>query len=98
MKNRTLLFGEGLFETFRVYPGRKIGFVEEHLERMAAGCRFFDIPFSPEVAKEALAFSLNTIPEENDVRLRLNLTTYGTDRVEKVDFSTEWEPLPDISQ
>lgn len=98
MKNRTLLFGEGLFETFRVYAGRKIGFVEEHLERMAEGCRFFDIPFSPEETKKALASSLNTIPEESDVRLRLNLMTYGTDSVEKVDFSAEWGPLPDISR
>jgi branched-subunit amino acid aminotransferase/4-amino-4-deoxychorismate lyase len=98
MKNRTLLFGEGLFETFRVYPGRKIGFVDAHLERMVAGCRFFDIPFSPEAAKEALIASLNTIPAESDVRLRLNLITFGTDRVEKVDFSAEWGPLPDISK
>ncbi|MFH1675110.1 MAG: aminotransferase class IV [Pseudomonadota bacterium] len=97
MKNRTLAFGEGLFETFRVYPGRKICFVEEHLERMATGCRFFDIPFSLEEAKKALFSSLNTIPEGKDVRLRLNLITYGSDTVEKVDFSTEWQPLPDMS-
>ncbi len=97
MKNRTLSFGEGLFETFRVYPGRKICFVEEHLERMASGCRFFDIPFSREEAKKALFSSLNTIPEDKDFRLRLNLNTYGSDTVEKVDFSTEWQPLPDMS-
>lgn len=97
MKNRTLSFGEGLFETFRVYPGRKICFVDEHLERMATGCRFFDIPFSPQEAKKALVSSLNTIPEHKDIRLRLNLITYGTDSVEKVDFSTEWQPLPDMS-
>jgi branched-subunit amino acid aminotransferase/4-amino-4-deoxychorismate lyase len=35
MKNRTLLFGEGLFETFRVYKGRRLAFVEDHLYRMA---------------------------------------------------------------
>jgi branched-subunit amino acid aminotransferase/4-amino-4-deoxychorismate lyase len=97
MKNRTLSFGEGLFETFRVYSGRKICFVEEHLERMATGCRFFDVPFSLQEAKKALFSSLNTVPEDKDVRLRLNLITYGSDTVEKVDFSTEWQPLPDMS-
>jgi len=97
MKNRTLSFGEGLFETFRVYSGRKICFVEDHLERMATGCRFFDIPFLPQEAKKALFSSLNTIPEDKGFRLRLNLNTYGSDTVEKVDFSTEWQPLPDMS-
>lgn len=98
MKNRTLAFGEGLFETFRVYPGRKICFVEEHLARMAAGCRFFDIPFSREEAHGVLCASLAAIPEHKDARLRLNLITYGADTVEKVDFSTEWQPLPDMSR
>lgn len=96
MKNRTLAFGEGLFETFRVYPGRKLCFVKEHLERMASGCRFFDISFSLKEAKKALFSSLNTIPEDKDIRLRLNLITYGSDTVERVDFSTEWQPLPNM--
>ena len=82
MKNRTLFFGEGLFETFRVYRDRRLAFVEDHLERMAEGCSFFALPFSREKAIEALKLALGQIPHDSEARLRLNLTSYGDHRVE----------------
>jgi branched-subunit amino acid aminotransferase/4-amino-4-deoxychorismate lyase len=97
MKNRTLLFGEGLFETFRVYPGRKLPFVDEHLARMADGCRFFSLPFSREEAKETLKSALAEIPPEIEARLRLNLISYGNQRAEKTAFQTAWEPLQEMA-
>ena len=93
MKNRTLLFGEGLFETFRVYQGRRLAFVDDHLARMADGCRFFSLPFSREDAERALECALPEIPSDTEARLRLNLVSYGNQRVEKTAFHTAWEPL-----
>jgi branched-subunit amino acid aminotransferase/4-amino-4-deoxychorismate lyase len=97
MKNRTLFFGEGLFETFRVYQGRRLAFVEDHLDRMAEGCRFFALPFSRQEAEDALQSVLAEIPPDADARLRLNLISYGNQRAERTGFQTTWEPLQDMS-
>jgi branched-subunit amino acid aminotransferase/4-amino-4-deoxychorismate lyase len=97
MKNRTLFFGEGLFETFRVYPGRKLAFVEDHLERMAAGCVFFALPFSRQEAVDALKAALDHVPAETEGRLRLSLVTHGDYDVAKITFHTTWEPLRQMS-
>jgi branched-subunit amino acid aminotransferase/4-amino-4-deoxychorismate lyase len=96
MKNRTLLFGEGLFETFRVYQGRRLAFVDDHLARMAEGCRFFSLPFSGEEAERTLESALAEIPSDTEARLRLNLVSYGNQRVEKTAFHTAWEPLQNM--
>ena len=96
MKNRTLLFGEGLFETFRAYAGRKLAFVEDHMDRMAAGCRFFVLPFSRSEAMDALKLVLEEIPADTEARLRLTLISYGDHGVEKTAFQTTWEPLPEV--
>ena len=96
MKNRTRLFGEGLFETFRVYRGRRLAFVEDHLDRMAEGCRFFALPFSRKQALDALQSALDEVPVDGDARLRLTLVSHGDHRVEKVTFDTTWEPLEEM--
>jgi branched-subunit amino acid aminotransferase/4-amino-4-deoxychorismate lyase len=97
MKNRTLFFGEGLFETFRVYKGRKLAFVEDHMDRMAAGCRFFGLPFSRQKAVVALKLALGEMPHHTEARLRLDLISYGNQGVEETTFETTWEPLQGIS-
>ena len=96
MKNRTLFFGEGLFETFRVYAGKKLAFVEDHLDRMAEGCRFFTFPFSMNEAMDALKSALDEIPPDTEARLRLNLICYGDHGVEKTELQTSWEPLKKV--
>ncbi len=97
MKNRTRLFGEGLFETFRVYRGGKLAFVEDHLDRMAEGCRFFALPFSRKQALDALKAALDDMPADVDARLRLTLISHGDHDAAKVTFETTWEPLPQMS-
>ena len=97
MKNRTLFFGEGLFETFRVYKGRRLAFVEDHLDRMAEGCRFFTFPFSINEAFDALKSALDEIPPDTEARLRLNLICFGDHDVEKTELRTSWEPLKKVS-
>ena len=98
MKNRTLSFGEGLFETFRVYGGRKLSFVGEHLNRMEEGSRFFSIPFSRKSAISALKGALEEIPEDGEARLRLELVSYGKDGPEKTVFETAWSLLSQPNQ
>ena len=98
MKNRTLSFGEGLFETFRVYGGRKLSFVEAHLDRMEEGSRFFSIPFSRSSALYALNEALEEIPDDREARLRLDLVSYGKDGPEKTVFETSWSLLPQPTQ
>jgi len=93
MINRTLRYGEGLFETLRVYAGRRMPFVQDHLARMADGARFFNLPFSQRRAARALEDALNQIPKDIDVRLRLNLVCYGDKEVEKALFETSWTPI-----
>ena len=93
MKNRTLLFGEGLFETFRVYKGRKLAFAEDHLDRMEEGCIFFDLPFVRDEAIGALKEALKGIPPDSAARLRLDLVCYGEHGVEETDFQTSWASL-----
>ncbi len=96
MKNRTLLFGEGLFETFRVYRARRLAFAEDHLDRMAEGASFFALPFSRKKAFDALKLALEEIPPDSEARLRLNLVSEGDHRAEKTAFHTSWEPLPEM--
>lgn len=97
MKNRTLFFGEGLFETFRVYEGRRLAFVEDHLDRMASGCQFFALPFSRTRAADALKLVLHEIPNDTEARLRLNLICLGDHGVDKTTFQTTWEPLQETA-
>jgi len=97
MKNRTRLFGEGLFETFRVYRGGKLAFVDDHLDRMAEGCQFFALPFSRKQALGALKAALDEVPADADARLRLTLISHGDHRAAKGTFETTWAPLQDMS-
>lgn len=96
MKNRTLLFGEGLFETFRIYPGKNLVFVEDHLHRMAEGCRFFALPFPKDQALAALESALDEVPAHVEARLRLSLICHGYESTAKVTFETTWEPLKEM--
>lgn len=45
--NRSLFYGEGLFETFR-WKGRMPEYISEHINRMRNGSRFLKIPFPDE--------------------------------------------------
>jgi branched-subunit amino acid aminotransferase/4-amino-4-deoxychorismate lyase len=75
--NRTLLYGEGLFETLRVYRGRQVPLLEAHCRRMAHGAEFFRFPFSPSVFKKAVEEGLRGIAKEAEARLRVTLEVWG---------------------
>ncbi|MFQ5880966.1 MAG: aminotransferase class IV [Candidatus Methylomirabilales bacterium] len=91
--NRTLLYGEGLFETLRVYPGRKVPLLKKHCRRMAEGAEFFGFPFSPPAFAEAAEWGLQQIPEEAEARLRVTLEVFGEKGPEETGFLTHSSAL-----
>jgi branched-subunit amino acid aminotransferase/4-amino-4-deoxychorismate lyase len=86
--NRTLLYGEGLFETLRVYPGRRVPLLQAHCRRMALGAEFFAFPFSPTAFEAAIEAELQTIPDQEEVRLRVTLEVWGEEGPEETTFIT----------
>jgi branched-subunit amino acid aminotransferase/4-amino-4-deoxychorismate lyase len=91
--NRTLLYGEGLFETLRAYPGRKVPLMDAHCRRMARGAAFFGFPFSSTAFARAVDEELQRIPEEGDARLRVTLEVWGDEGPEESRFLTHSSSL-----
>ena len=91
--NRTLLYGEGLFETLRVYAGCKVPLLEAHCRRMALGAEFFGFPFSSTAFAEAVDGELKGIPNEADARLRITLEVWGAEGPEETKFVTQSSPV-----
>ena len=91
--NRTLLYGEGLFETLRVYTGHKVPLREVHCRRMALGAEFFGFPFSATGFVEAVEAEVERIPKETDARLRVTLEVWGAEGPEETRFVTQSSPV-----
>lgn len=91
--NRTLLYGEGLFETLRAYSGRRVPLLEAHCRRMARGAEFFAFPFSSTAFTGAVEDELQRIPDQEDARLRVTLEVWGEERPEETRFLTHSSPL-----
>src|SRR3989338_11633832 len=72
--DRSYLFGEGLFETFRSYDGA-LPFLDKHLARLEWSATFLGLPFPhPKEIKKAIAALL----AENkllDARIKIILST-----------------------
>lgn len=92
--NRTLLYGEGLFETVRVYPGRNTPLLDAHGRRMARGAEFFQFPFSKTAFAEAVRMELERLSDQADARLRVTLEVWGAEGPEESCFVTHSSPLP----
>lgn len=72
--DRSYLFGEGLFETFRSYDG-KLPFLDKHLARMEWSATFLGLPFPhPQEIKKAIA-DLMTENKLLDARVKIILST-----------------------
>ncbi len=96
--NRTLLYGEGLFETLRVYRGRRVPLLEAHCRRMAQGAEFFGFPFSSTAFEVAIEAELLNIPAEEEARLRVTLEVWGDEGPEEIKFITHSSPLTVMNQ
>ncbi|MBI4411761.1 MAG: aminotransferase class IV [Deltaproteobacteria bacterium] len=71
--DRSFLFGEGLYETFRSYDG-KIPFLDRHLRRMEWSATFVGLPFPhPQEIREAVA-SLLTTNKIDNARIKILLS------------------------
>jgi 4-amino-4-deoxychorismate lyase len=57
--DRGLAYGDGVFETFRVISGHLL-FREEHLQRLALGCKRLGISLDQEKIREEIDLSLQT--------------------------------------
>jgi branched-subunit amino acid aminotransferase/4-amino-4-deoxychorismate lyase len=91
--NRTLLYGEGLFETLRVYRGRRVPLLEAHSRRMARGAEFFRFPFSPSAFRRAVQEELQMVSEEAEARLRVTLEVWGEEGPAETRLITRSTPL-----
>ncbi|MFQ5656086.1 MAG: aminotransferase class IV [Candidatus Methylomirabilales bacterium] len=91
--NRTLLYGEGLFETMRAYSGRRVPLLQAHCRRMALGAEFFGFPFSATAFEAAVEGELQRIPDDDDARLRVTLEVWGEEGPEDTTFVTQSSPI-----
>ncbi|MFQ5847419.1 MAG: aminotransferase class IV [Candidatus Methylomirabilales bacterium] len=96
--NRTLLYGEGLFETLRVYAGRTVPLLEAHARRMAGGAEFFRFPFSMSAFVQAVTQELAGIAEAGEARLRVTLEVWGEEGPAETRFVTHSSPLTGMDQ
>jgi len=94
--NRTLLYGEGLFETLRIYPGQQVPLLPFHCRRMRKGAEALGFPFSPQAFEEAVETTLKAIPQEQEARLRITLEVFGEERAEESHLLTHWSSLPAV--
>ena len=94
--NRTLLYGEGLFETLHVYRDRRVPLLKAHCRRMFKGAEAFGFPLSAGAFEEAVESTLREIPEGEEARLRITLEVFGEERAEESHLMTHWSPLAGI--
>jgi len=76
ISDRSFLFGEGLFETILVKDGRA-HFVDDHIDRLAESCQFFEYHFEPDKLKEGVA---GVVTENNLKEGRVRITVSATDQ------------------
>jgi branched-chain amino acid aminotransferase len=78
--NRSFKYGDGLFESIRVFEGRVL-FWEDHWKRLQKGLHILQFEFDAEVLKAVLTGALEEIISKNKIhdhgRLRLHLYRAG---------------------
>ncbi|MEO1714960.1 MAG: aminotransferase class IV [Bacteroidota bacterium] len=95
--NRGLLFGDGLFETIRVFQS-KVPFWPQHQERLRKGCAFLglDLPdaFEENFQRDILTKFPRQIP---NARIRLTVFRKGegkyTPPTREAHYLVQWNPL-----
>ena len=78
--NRSFKYGDGLFESIRVYQGKAL-FAEAHLDRLAGGMKYLRFDFDPEPWRQEMKAAILRIIQLNDIkahgRLRLHVYRAG---------------------
>jgi len=99
--NRGHLYGDGLFESIRVFNGEIINF-SNHYNRLIDGMRVLKMKCQPSFTAEFLAAQINQLLEQNNiteggkVRLSVDRKQGGTflPKTNEIDFFIEAVPLP----
>ena len=97
--SRGLLFGDGIFETIRVF-NKQTPFIDDHIQRMLTGMSYLrmDIPehFTPVYFKNKIAELIKKNELENS-RIRITVTRREGGKYEPLKRSVDWimhaEPL-----
>ncbi len=92
--NLTLLYGEGLFETLLVRPGRRPVLAALHRARMLAGARALGYPLTAARFDRALGRALARLDPDRPHRLRLTLLVYGDPIPRRSRLRADAVPLP----
>jgi branched-subunit amino acid aminotransferase/4-amino-4-deoxychorismate lyase len=90
--DRGLLYGDGLFETFRLYGGAPFLF-ERHMERLERSAKFLGIPLPAD--RQKLCAWLEAVAEENDHKdgtARLTLTRGTLPKGPRPNVAQDIEP------
>lgn len=74
--DRSYLFGEGLFESFRSFDG-KIPFLKDHINRLEWSAIFLEIPFSKDVDFEKVCWELLERNGLKEARFKIVLSGGG---------------------
>lgn len=101
--SRGLMYGDGVFDTFRIYAG-KIFKLAEHLERTQSGLRFLGISVPRDLRIDDLKDHLKRVLKKNDLRdrdviVRLQVWRDGSrgylpDSTDESHFSITVSPAP----
>lgn len=75
--DRSYLYGEGLFETFRSYKG-KIPFLDAHLDRFYHGAKFLGLQAPPRQRIKAIVYALVKRQRTPDAYIKLVLSAQGS--------------------
>ncbi|MEO8425660.1 MAG: aminodeoxychorismate lyase [Verrucomicrobiota bacterium] len=72
--DRCFLYGDGLFETLRIYNGKPFRW-EQHLERLKYGARFLkiELPFTPEAIRQSAGILIEQ-NQQTEAILRMTLS------------------------
>ncbi len=93
-----MLYGEGLFETLRVYLNRRVPLLDAHCRRMADGAEFFRFPFSKTAFAEAVKRELQAVSDQAEARLRVTLEVWGEEGPEETRVLTHSSVLTATDQ
>lgn len=107
VESRGLMYGDGCFETFRVYGGRYFR-LEAHLDRLRAGVSFLGMTYPADLEIPSLKqlvlqlLSRNSIPK-NDAVIRIQIWRegrrgYGPEKDKSTQYSIMAMPLPEYPE
>ena len=91
--NLTLRYGEGLFETLLVRPGRRPVLWAYHRRRMCAAARVLGYPLTAQRIDRAVRRMLSRMDPHRAYRLRIQAVVYGTPEPTRVRLFGEATPL-----